>query len=724
MAGEIEEPFQLNFQANLLQSGSISFGRFESESLSWERRSVFPHNRYLEEVEKYSKPGSVTEKKAYFEAEFRRKALLKQRSSECQDGGESPTVSNSDPHDFEEYGNFNEGSCTSNPSECNTETEIRHHEKGDVACFDGRTPDPRYNEDTTSQHQESQNHELNPVTTEDELGETHRSENDNVAGDTEQSIGLTPIEHVVLVDVSSQANDDSSFACQTSEIDHDSISSTLQTTLSPKVKPAAEKKLTRSTLKTQTNVSWSQKQVLNGSSKGSVRPRTSESKGLLVKATEKKSPRPASPLNVSGVKTSKAEVNARPEIIFTTVTFLFIIGCLHNSICMRHLISLHTIVKELRSEKAANVKAHFPLSEKSLHLTVNRSKPTVNPSKTRIGQSATDFSFKTDQRAENRKEFYTKIAEKIQAKEVEINQVQAKTLEKLEAATKQFRKSLNFKAKPLPSFYNESSHGSDLHKVTLKSQKPSIVTLVSKTPNQSRPSSQAISARHDKNPFKSSVPLNIRPSSSTSSTNRIRFPESVERNQPRPSSQAMSTRHDKNPFKSSVPLNIRPSSSTSSTNRIRFPESVERNQPRPSSQAMSTRHDKNPFKSSVPLNIRPSSSTSSTNRIRFPESGGRNQPRPSSRPSSQAMSTRHDKNPFKSSVPLNIRPGSSTSSTNRVRFPESVGRNHVPETKDKEKGKDAKLNKQRVPEPRVRDMVRKQVKNIHTWSGPKAGIVS
>ncbi|KAI3714351.1 hypothetical protein L1987_72949 [Smallanthus sonchifolius] len=88
MAGEIEEPFRLNFQADLLHSGSISFGRFESEPLSWERRSIFSHNRYLEEVEKYSKPGSVTEKKAYFEAEFKRKALLKQRSSECQDGGE------------------------------------------------------------------------------------------------------------------------------------------------------------------------------------------------------------------------------------------------------------------------------------------------------------------------------------------------------------------------------------------------------------------------------------------------------------------------------------------------------------------------------------------------------------------------------------------------------------------------------------------------------------
>ncbi|KAH1221216.1 Protein WVD2-like 7 [Glycine max] len=59
-----------------IHSGCISFGRFENEPLSWERRSSFSHNRYLEEVEKCSKPGSVIEKKAYFEAHFKRKDMF------------------------------------------------------------------------------------------------------------------------------------------------------------------------------------------------------------------------------------------------------------------------------------------------------------------------------------------------------------------------------------------------------------------------------------------------------------------------------------------------------------------------------------------------------------------------------------------------------------------------------------------------------------------------
>ncbi|KAA8529690.1 hypothetical protein F0562_034210 [Nyssa sinensis] len=48
-----------------------------SESLAWEKWSAFSHNRYLEEVEKFSKPGSVAQKKAYFEAHYKKIAAQK-----------------------------------------------------------------------------------------------------------------------------------------------------------------------------------------------------------------------------------------------------------------------------------------------------------------------------------------------------------------------------------------------------------------------------------------------------------------------------------------------------------------------------------------------------------------------------------------------------------------------------------------------------------------------
>jgi small-conductance mechanosensitive channel len=48
-----------------------------TESLAWEKWSSFSHNRYVEEAERFSKPGSVAQKKAFFEAHYKKLAAQK-----------------------------------------------------------------------------------------------------------------------------------------------------------------------------------------------------------------------------------------------------------------------------------------------------------------------------------------------------------------------------------------------------------------------------------------------------------------------------------------------------------------------------------------------------------------------------------------------------------------------------------------------------------------------
>ncbi|KAK0577482.1 hypothetical protein LWI29_033590 [Acer saccharum] len=75
--------------SEILDHGSISFGRYATESLAWEKWSVFSHNRCQEELEKFKAPGLVAQKKAYFEEYYKKVRAMKALQAQQQETAQS-----------------------------------------------------------------------------------------------------------------------------------------------------------------------------------------------------------------------------------------------------------------------------------------------------------------------------------------------------------------------------------------------------------------------------------------------------------------------------------------------------------------------------------------------------------------------------------------------------------------------------------------------------------
>ncbi|XP_030529304.1 protein WVD2-like 7 [Rhodamnia argentea] len=460
MAGEFEETFSVSFQADSIHSGSISFGRFEKEPLAWERRSSFLHNRYLEEVEKFSKPGSVNEKKALLEAHFKKKPLLHQSSSEWQTGrdhrrDEYDTSDDTSREGFElaiednYFGHYDESPARSG---CSGEYEVRVGKREDPGVSSFPSHEKEVFDDLSMDFIPIGYNARMPIY----LEEGHDDLPIGCA-ETQTQIDATPSSDYDQREAENCSEAiHSDMKCETNQMVEKNCSETSH--LSPKLASASDTKLTEATAKSQfsaaddkRNISAESSNDLNNTLGGRIRGsplKTNRQKDLTMSAVQ------ASRLVH---KTSNSEQREKPVV---------------------------KPVREDNSKREGGKKISEPQSmslmklESRVDSTRSRLKQIRQSQKPETKATSKGFYFLSDQRAQRRKEFYMRLEEKMHAKEAEINEIQAKAQEETEAEIKQFRKRLNFKAMPMPTFYRTTlPSGPDGNKASSSKVRSSISSV-------------------------------------------------------------------------------------------------------------------------------------------------------------------------------------------------------------------------------------------------------
>ena len=89
---------------------SISFGRYASDTLAWEKYSAFSHNRCQEELEKFKAPGLVAQKKAYFEEYYKKIRVMKGLQAEQETTQTDPNQNGQEIPAHEQNGGGSEAS--------------------------------------------------------------------------------------------------------------------------------------------------------------------------------------------------------------------------------------------------------------------------------------------------------------------------------------------------------------------------------------------------------------------------------------------------------------------------------------------------------------------------------------------------------------------------------------------------------------------------------------
>lgn len=481
---------------------SVSFGKYENDSLSWEKWSTFSPNKYLDEVGKCSTPGSVAQKKAFFEAHYKKIAAMK-AEAEAEAEAEllnqqkaretGPSRSDDYPQDnFEETKKEQEEVIEIKPCETDEELQV------EISTMEASEKCQDANEEEVSSVKDESFEEVSMIVlnnSRDNPQEAILVKNDTFQDESEHLLqSQTPIALNINGDKLDEAvlvNDESmKLVKQHFKVDLEDPKEIKQETPKPKAKKVNPTKLetkkkptsiipkspeTSSTklLKPKATPTPMASTRSSSSSKKANATSSSLKKGNATSSSSSKSIRTAPmSLHLSMSMNSVTSDTASSSVASSRRRSLFMEQMGDKDIVRRAFKTFQNRINELPNEikqtpiKETESKASTSMASQKENERSRKAAEKINPVRGKLeqtwkseslGKKATSSSssvvLRSNERAERRKEFFKNLEQKSNAREAERTQINSKSKEVKEAEMKKLRQNLSFKAKPMPSFY-------------------------------------------------------------------------------------------------------------------------------------------------------------------------------------------------------------------------------------------------------------------------------